>query len=452
MQVTEGRPRIVSSIGPSVHLPICLLLACANVQAPPGGPPDAVSPSLLATVPESLAILPGFDDDVEFRFSEVVSEGSQPSQGLGTSDLERLVILSPTNRVPEVRWRRRRITVRPAEGWQPDRVYRVELLPGIKDIRGNQAKERRIVTFTTGAPVPEDSLSGTVIDWKVGRPSAGALVEAVLLPDSLVYRAVTDSSGSFRLGPLPRGAYVVYGVLDGNKNLRREPREAFDSIRVAPDSARVGDLYAFVHDTLPPRIQTVSPSDSVTATVTFALPLDPAQRLDSSAVTLRKLPDSVAVGVRALRIPSPQTEGPKLPEPGGPVVRDSLPKAAGAARDTLKPAADTAQPVVDTLPPRDTLSAGQPARRPALNDRLVLEAAEPWKPGDRFLVEIRGVRTVSGIEGNVHAPMVVPQVATRPTKAADTTTTEPRLPQQPESETVPDSSRSLSPSPGSSRP
>ncbi len=391
------------------------LLACANVQAPPGGPPDALSPSLLAAVPESLAILPGFDDDVEFRFSEVVSEGSQPSHGLGTSDLERLVILSPTNRVPDVRWRRRRITVRPAEGWQPDRVYRVELLPGIKDVRGNQAKERRIVTFTTGAPVPEDSLSGTVIDWKVGRPSAGALVEAVLLPDSLVYRAVADSSGNFRLGPLPRGAYVVFGVLDGNKNLRRDPREAFDSIHVAPDSARAGDLYAFVHDTLPPRIQTVAPTDSVTATVTFALPLDPAQRLDSSAVTLRKLPDSAAVAVRALRIPSPQTEGPKLPErkPGVPAARDSLLKAAGAARDTLKPAADTVRPVVDTFPPRDTLSAGQPARRPALNDRLVLEAAEPWKPGDRFLVEIRGVRTVSGTQGDVRAPLVIPEPAKR---------------------------------------
>ncbi|MGH7518200.1 MAG: Ig-like domain-containing protein [Gemmatimonadales bacterium] len=435
------------SRGPSAPLLLCTsaLLSCANVQPPPGGPPDAVAPDLITAIPESLAILPGFDDDVEFRFSEVVSEGSQPSQGLGTSDLERLVILSPTNRVPEVRWRRRRITVRPAEGWQPDRVYRVELLPGIKDVRGNQAKERRIVTFTTGAPVPEDSLSGTVIDWKVGRPSAAALVEAVLLPDSLVYRAVTDSSGSFRLGPLPRGEYVVYGVLDGNKNLRRDPREAFDSIRVPRDSARAGDLYAFVHDTLPPRIQTVSPSDSVTATVTFALPLDPAQRLDSSAVTLRKLPDSVAVAVRALRIPSPQTEGPKLPdrEPGVPA--DSA-RIAPRPPDTLPPARDTVQPGPDSLPGRPA------ARRPALNDRLVLEVVEPWKPGDRFLVEIRGVRTVSGIEGNVRAPIVVPEAATRPAKAADTTTTEPRLPQQPESESVPDSSRSLSPSPGSSRP
>ena len=147
------------------------------------------------------------------------------------------MILSPTNRVPDVSWRRRRITVRPAEGWQPNRVYRVELLPGVADVRGNKGRLRRVVTFTTGADVPTDSLAGAVIDWKAGRPSAAALVEAVLQPDSLVYRAQADSSGNFRIGPLPRGEYVVYGVLDANKNLRREPREAFDSIRV---SGRVG--------------------------------------------------------------------------------------------------------------------------------------------------------------------------------------------------------------------
>lgn len=401
MTATRGQ-----AVHPPVTLPLCLLLACANVQPPPGGPPDAAAPELVAAVPESLAVLPGFDDDVEFRFSEVISEGSQPSQGLGTGDLERMVILSPTNRVPEVRWRRRRITVRPAEGWQPDRVYRVELLPGVTDVRRNRANVRRVVTFTTGAPIPTDSLSGTVIDWKTGRPSAAALVEAVLLPDSLVYRAVADSSGGFRLGPVPRGDYLVYGVLDGNKNLRRDAREAFDSTRVRADSGRAAELYAFVHDTLPPRIQSATPTDSVTATVTFAAPLDPARRLDSSAVTLRKLPDSTAVVVRRLRVPEADRRT------GGPVSGDSV-----AVRDTLSKRRDTLTARPPVRPPARV--AADSARRPALNDRLLLEAAEPWKPGDRFLVEIRGVRTVSGTQGDVRAPLVIPQAARRTGEPAD---------------------------------
>lgn len=386
---------------PSAPLPLLLLAACANVQPPPGGPPDAAPPELVGTLPESLAILPGFDEDVEFRFSEVVSEGSQPSQGLGTGDLERLVIVSPTNRIPSVRWRRSRITVRPAEGWQPDRVYRVELLPGIADVRGNRGRIRGIVTFTTGAAAPTDTLSGTVIDWTTARPSPAALVEAVLMPDSLVYRAQTDSSGNFRFGPLPRGEYLVFGVLDANKNLRREPREAFDSTRVAAGAARAGDLYAFVHDTLPPRIQTVASTDSVTATVTFAAPLDPAQPLDTAAVSLRRLPDSAAVGVRAVRLPDQQVDRPRRTrEKGDSAVEGQRDEPQGEA----PPEADT----VAAAPP-EAAPAAEGARRPPLNDRLVVEAAEPWKPGDRFVLAIRGVRTVSGTAGDVSAPLVIPE-------------------------------------------
>jgi Big-like domain-containing protein len=394
------RPTPPLPIRPSAHLPICLLVACANVQPPPGGPPDAVPPELVSTVPESLAILPGFDEDVEFRFSEVVSEGSQPSQGFGTGDLERLVILSPTDKVPSVRWRRSRITVRPAEGWQPNRVYRVELLPGIADVRGNRGRSRRVLTFTTGAPAPTDSLVGTVIDWKAGRASPAALVEAVLMPDSLVYRAQADSSGNFHFGPLPRGEYLVFGVLDANRNLRREPREAFDSSRVAASSERAGDLYAFVHDTLPPRIQTVAPTDSVTAAITFAAPLDPAFRLDTAAVTLRKLPDSTAVGIRALRLPQQQPPAQPQPREAGDSIERAGEKLAREA-DTVDAGRPTGAPRKPTPP--------DSGRRPALNDRLVIEAAEPWKPGDRFALTLRGVRTVSGTSGDVTAPLIIPE-------------------------------------------
>src|SRR5215213_7695363 len=45
-----------------------LVAACARIEPPPGGPPDAVAPRLIATRPDSFAQLPGFKGDVEFRF------------------------------------------------------------------------------------------------------------------------------------------------------------------------------------------------------------------------------------------------------------------------------------------------------------------------------------------------------------------------------------------------
>jgi hypothetical protein len=401
---------------------LAALAACANIQPPPGGPPDTTPPELASVYPESLAVLPGFKGSVQFSFNEVVSEGTSPSQGLGTGDLEKLVILSPTDHVPEVGWHRRRISVRPAEGWKPNRVYRVELLPGISDVRQNKAKFDDVVTFTTGAPVPHDTLTGRVFDWKAGSPSARALVEAVLEPDSLPYRALADSSGHFSFGPLPHGEYLVFGVLDANKNFRRDPREAFDTVRIRPESAvtAVPELYAFVHDTLPPRLADATSSDSVTATLTFAQPLDPFQHLDSSLVSVRQLPDSTPVPVVSLAFQSAQPAGlGAFPAPLRPA--DTTARAAAKPADTT--AAKRIRGLADSVALRlgkraDTSGAARAMHRPALTDRLVLKVGRPWHPGDRFLIELTGIRTVSGTPGNPRGVLAIP-VAKRAPGAAD---------------------------------
>jgi hypothetical protein len=378
-----------------------LLAACANIQPPPGGPPDKTPPVLASTYPDSMTMPADFRGNVEFRFNKVVSEGSTPSQGLGTGDLEKLVILSPTDRTPDVGWHRRRISVHPAEGWKPNRVYRVELLPGIADVRQNKSTSGSVVTFTTGAATPRDTLKGRVFDWKAGTPASLALVEAVLQPDSLPYRALADSAGRFDFGPLPHGEYLVFGVLDANRNFRRDLREAFDTVRIRPEAAtsEVPELYAFVHDTLPPRIVDVTPVDSVTASLSFATPLDPFQRLDSTAASVRKLPDSTAVPVVSL---GPERQEPRVGQPADTGALRRLDTAAVRRLDTA--AVRRAQPGL--FGRADTTRA---MHRPPLADRLVLKVAQPWHPGDKFLIELSGIRTVSGTSGNPRAVLAIPE-------------------------------------------
>jgi hypothetical protein len=415
-----------------------LAAACARIEPPPGGPPDAAAPRLIATRPDSFAQLPAFKGDVEFRFDEVISEGGNPNQGTGTGDLEKLVILSPTTRVPDVNWRRSRITVRPKEGWRPNLVYRVELLPGATDLRRNRSRAGTVLTFTTGAPLPKTTLEATVVDWSTSRPAPEALVEAVLLPDSLPYRGVTDSSGHLKLGPLPEGDYLVRGVLDQNHNLMFDPREAFDTVRLARGKTSAGELWAFAHDTTPPRIREVTTVDSVGASVELSQPVDPAQQFTLAQVTVRVLPDSTPIKVLSL-----------LPKP----LDDSLTRRATATRDSTardSTARDTtrrapaARPPAARPPGRDTTArdttarvrppkparerpapvetpgrpgaVAQPAEakllttRPALTNRLVVRVARPWQPNGRYEVEIRGVRTVSGVTGDVRGGLTVKPV------------------------------------------
>src|SRR5688572_11281664 len=77
-----------------VALTLATGLACASIAPPPGGPTDRLPPRLVAVVPDTMAVLADFDDEVEFQFDEVVAEGGTPNFGLGTGDLERLIILS----------------------------------------------------------------------------------------------------------------------------------------------------------------------------------------------------------------------------------------------------------------------------------------------------------------------------------------------------------------------
>ena len=411
----------------ALALSLLALAACARIGSPAGGPEDKVPPVLLSTVPESVGVYPDWRQNAEFRFDEIISEGGSPNQGLGTGDLEKLILLSPTEGIPVVRWKRDRITVRPREGWKPNRVYRLELLPGITDLRRNRLDTTEVLTFSTGGPVPTDTLGGLVIDWVAGRPARVALVELVLSPDSLIYRTLTDSTGRFSLGPLPRGDYEVYAAIDQNHNLRRERRENYDSAAVPSGTLTVAPLWMIPRDTLGPRIQGIVPDDSLSATITFSGPLDPSQNLDSLDVRLLLQQDSVAVPFRSL-----------LPK----AVDDSLQKLARAAADSLKAAADTTKR--DTLPAKPVRppvpaspGRGRPAApaavedpvadsiiasRPKLYDRMVLRVDRAFVPETKYLVTISGIRSAAGVAGNPKAVLAIPKPKPVPPPAATDST------------------------------
>lgn len=409
-----------------------LAAGCAKIEAPPGGPIDRVAPVVRSTFPDSLRSLPGFDEDVSFLFDEVVSEGSQPNFGLGSGDLERLVVLSPSDEVPVVRWKRDRITVHPREGWRPNTVYRVELLPGIADLSRNLTKRPVVVTFSTGATLPTDSLVGRVVDWSTQRPAPLGLVEAVLQPDSLVYRTSADSAGRFAFGPLPRGEYLVYGVVEeGTRNSRRDSREKFDSIRVAVGRDSVGEVWAFKHDTAAAKIQTVTRSDSVTALVAFNQFLSPYQTFLADSAEILQLPDSTRIPVVAVMTQAfADSQARARTDSLAKARADSVAKAKGdttkVAADTAKVRPDTAKAVRDTgqariigVPravsavrrprvERDTMEMAALKTKPPLFDKLVVRSDSLLREGSRYIILLRGIRSVSGVTGEARGALDVP--------------------------------------------
>jgi hypothetical protein len=394
--------------------------ACASAGDPPGGPPDTTPPRLLRVEPESGAVLTAAPRSAVLYFDEVVSERIVAPQ----PDISGAVILSPATDRVSVDWHRTRLTVTPRGGFRPGRIYHLQLLPVIADLRNNRMRVGRTIVFSTGPEIPAATLSGAVVDWAGGRPAAGALIEAVLLPDSLPYRALADSTGSFRLEQMPPGPYVVYGVLDQNGNRRRDPREAFDTSRVTLADSSSVELYAFTHDTLGPRIRTADLVDSTTIRLVFDRPLDPSQPVDTSMVRVAPAADTTQA-LPLLRVFTPAAfDSARKAEAA---ARDSITRAeaaARAARDTTHrrpaqpaPGAPAAAPApappplapAPGTPPRDSTRAMKMlARRPAPTDTRVLRLAAPLAAGARYVVTVERVLGLAGATGHGRAQLAVP--------------------------------------------
>ncbi|MEO6068649.1 MAG: Ig-like domain-containing protein [Gemmatimonadales bacterium] len=424
---------------------LAVLAACAKFGPPPGGPPDAIAPVLVATRPDSLGTFPDFRGDAEFIFDETISEGGSPNFGYGTGDLERMVVLSPSDEVPRVKWERSRIAVHPREGWRPNTVYRIELLPGITDLRRNRSRSGQIITFSTGAPLPTDSLSGIVIDWTTRQPARLAAIEALLLPDSLVYRTQSDSTGRFILAPIPHGAYLLRGFLDQNRDRRINGKENWDSVGVAPAPAATAVLWLAPHDTLAPRVMQVTWRDSLTVEIQLTQPIDPYQVLDTSNIVVLQLPDSVPMVARTFRtkplddslVARARVEADSLRADSLKRARPDTGQRPGLPGRIVAPPAPAPTPILRRRAgvPIDSTVIKLAQTRPALGDRLVLRLAAPMPPESRYVLEVRGIRNVNGVAGNAAGGFAAPrQPPPPPPKAAadstrqDSTAVPPRRP------------------------
>jgi len=398
--------------------------ACARTGDPPGGPPDVKPPVIIGVYPESGAVVPDLHGDAVIQYDEVIDEmggGGTAGTGRSASGLATRVLLSPTRGAYKVSWHRSSIHVKPVEGWKAGRVYHLEVLAGITDLRRNTTKGRRTIVFSTGPPVPQGHLDGTVVQWVEQHILAAGLVRAQLLPDTIAYLAVTDSTGHFRLDALPPGKYLVYAIVDQNNNRQRDRREPYDSAMVALDStASPLVLWTFAHDSIGPRVRQVDAIDSITARLTFSAPLDPAQPLDSLGLRVLALPDSTPVRVAKL-YSSADYDSLAARERA---VAESIRAANDTTKKVVRPPKDTTTdttgrvPRVAPTPPVDTSALHALLRqRPVPQDKFVMRLASPLKADSKYFVEVRGARNLNGARADGHTVLVVPKPKPPPSPA-----------------------------------
>lgn len=427
-------------------------IACANQTVPPGGPPDAAPPLVLAVTPKDQATGITKPRSVELRFDEVVSETP-----LGARDLSELVFISPKSGRARVDWHRTRLTIEPSKGWKPNTVYSILIRPGVQDLRGNALDTAIRVVFSTGGAIPDTRITGAVFDWKEFKGLANGVVEAIA-EDSTTYQVSADSSGRYTLRHLPPGPYLVRAFDDRNKNRDLDPLEVWDSARVTVTQNATADLYAIARDTLGLRIANIEVQDSSRVLkVTFDKPYSPVQLFVVDAITLTRITatDSTRIPIRLVMgaaqkllfdslkavqradsirraNPTPEDTNPRLAARRDSILAvrraDSVAAADRARRLAAQQAAQAAARARGgarrPLGPPDTTPPPK-LQRPKVYPDVYLTVDTPLPPGTQFRVQFNGMRSLNETVTSPARNFTTPRPAPTDTTKRDSTVRRP---------------------------
>ena len=377
---------------------VVALVACASPGLPPGAPERHTPPMITRIQPDTNAVGVRGDEFV-IHFDEVISE--RPANATSLNDL---VLISPRRGAPEVDWHRSSISIRPSKGWRANTTYTVTVLPGVADLRGNVRTTPTVVTFSTGPSIPRTVLGGTLFDWLTGLPVNTGMVEAWSVSDtSLVYIAASDSIGHYSMRGLPPAQYAVRGYMDQNRNRGLDPGEAFDTTRVQLSDSLNLELLTFAHDSIGPRLGTVTMADSVTLRAIFDTPLDP-RVIPTAAQFVLTGPDSARVAITSVAAARQDTT---------------------LAAPTLPPVSQSAIPVPQRRPAAKTRVLPKPSR-PLLVRDVLMVVARPLVAGATYRLDAINAVGPTGRKLSSNQTFTVPKPAPRATPAPTPTKPAPR--------------------------
>jgi hypothetical protein len=337
---------------------LLLAAACARVESPPGGPRDTEAPRVIETFPApnaTAADYAGTHQPVRIVFHETLSERSP----------RELAMVSPETGEVHAERDGEEVRVTIDGGWQPNRVYRVTVMPGIVDRFGNARSIPYELVFSTGAPIVPNALGGLATDRITGRPVANARVEAILATDSTRYTTVTDSTGFFALRALPAGTYATRVYADQNRNRKLDAAELRDQreVTIGEQDTLTVELSLLGTDTTPARLLRADIRDSAQVRLFF----------DDYTAANAQL---TAIGVRVWLLPDSTLH------PGG---RLMTARAFQALR-----ADSTRRPTPPGIVEPDT------ARALPMNE-LVWVPAVPLQPQARYRFTVNDYRNIHGI-------------------------------------------------------
>ena len=198
-----------------------LMIRCANVVTPSGGPKDDKSPVVLVASPENHST--DFKGkSIHLTFDEFVTLNN-PSNTV--------LISPPMNKKPTYRTSGKTLIIRFEEPLKPNTTYSIYFGDAIKDLHEGNVFTGYTYNFSTGNSIDSLSLQGKVISASTLSPMEGFVVglysddNDTLTLDSLPYYVkpsyitTTDKKGRFEFSGLADKEYLIFAIKDNNSNM-----------------------------------------------------------------------------------------------------------------------------------------------------------------------------------------------------------------------------------------
>jgi hypothetical protein len=296
------------------------LAGCAGQVQPSGGPPDAIPPAIIRTVPDTNAVHVS-TQYLELEFSEYVDRRS----------VEEALFISPHLGALEFDWGGRDVRISFADTLRRSTTYVVTVGTDVEDVRArNRMAQSFTLAFSTGDSLDQGSIGGRVVDERPEGVMIFAYNLAGINPDTLDpshcrpdYIVQTGADGRFQMKNTVLSTFRVIAVRDEYKNLVYD-REVDNygvtqnDVALAPDNPRVSGLWFRLakEDTTRPFLSSVTPSDQYHLLLRFSEAIDTLS-VNKAAITLTDTLSRSPVRLGALYVDmgNPALLGAELADP-----------------------------------------------------------------------------------------------------------------------------------------
>jgi hypothetical protein len=187
-----------------------LMVSCANIIPPGGGPKDSLPPVLIKAVPN--------DSSLNVKTMKITLTFDEFVQ-LDNNMNEQLVVSPYPTAMPIVLANLSHVTIKLKDSLQPNTTYSINFGNGLKDVNESNINKQFTYVFSTGDKLDEGTLSGNIILAQTGKPDS-TLVAMLYnnLNDTAVkkinprYITKLDKKGNFTFHNLKPGTYNIFAI------------------------------------------------------------------------------------------------------------------------------------------------------------------------------------------------------------------------------------------------